>query len=76
MGSRRTNDIEALSERLGSLQIDEETSKEEHEQTDTEISVAPATAAVVTSENVQAGLPKSMVPDPGWFDGDRSKFED
>ena len=40
------------------------------------MSVAPATAAVVASKNVQAGLPKSMVPDPGWFDGDQSKFED
>ena len=40
------------------------------------MSVAPTTAAVATSENVQAGLPKSMVPDPGWFDGDQSKFED
>ena len=40
------------------------------------MSVAPATAAAAASENVQAGLPKSMVPDPGWFDGDWSKFED
>ena len=65
-----------MSEQLGSLQIDKETSTEEHEQTDTEMSVAPTTAAVATSENVQAGLPKSMVPDPGWFNGDWSKFED
>ena len=36
--------------------------------------VAPAAAVAI--ENVQAGMPKSMVPDPGWFDGDRSKFED
>jgi len=61
-----------LSERLGSLQINEEASTEEYEQTDTEMSVAPA---AVASKNVQAGLPKSMVLDPGWFDGDRSKFE-
>ena len=40
------------------------------------MSVAPTTAAAVASENIQAGLLKSMVPDPGWFDGDRSKFED
>jgi len=40
------------------------------------MSVVPATAAAAASENVQAGLPKSMVLDPGWFDGDRSKFED
>ena len=63
-------------ERLGSLQINKETSTEEYKRTDTEMSVAPATAAAVASENVQAGLPKSTVPDPGWFDGDWSKFED
>ena len=40
------------------------------------MSVALATAAAAASENAQAGLPKSMVPDPGWFDGDWSKFED
>ena len=62
-----------MSERLGSLQINEEASTEEYEQTDTEISVAPATT---TAKNIQAGLPKSMVLDPGWFNGDRSKFED
>jgi len=74
--SRRTNDIEALSERLGSLQIMEEAS-DKYEQTSMEdISVAPAPAAATVSKNVQAGLPKNMIPDPGWFDGDRSKFED
>ena len=40
------------------------------------MSVALATAAAAVSGNEQAGLPKSMVPDLGWFDGDRSKFED
>ena len=58
------------------MQINKEASMEEYEQTDTEMSVAPATAAVAVSENIQAGLPKSMIPDPGWFDGDQSKFED
>ena len=48
----------------------------EYEQTDTEMSVAQATTAAAVSENIQAGLPKDMIPDPGWFDGDRSKFED
>ena len=47
---------------------------EEYEQTDTEILVAPAAAVAI--KNVQAGMPKNMVPDPGWFDGDRLKFED
>ena len=40
------------------------------------MSVAPATAAAAVSESAQAGMPKSMVLDPGWFDGDWSKFED
>ena len=72
MSSRRTNDIEALSERLGSLQINEEASTND-KQTDTEMSTAPAATPVV---NESAGMPRSMVPDPGWFDGDRTKFED
>jgi len=58
------------------LQINEEASMEEYEQTDTEMSVASATTAAAANENVQAGLLKNMVPDPGWFDRDRSKFED
>jgi len=65
-----------LSERLGSLQINEEASTSNYEQKDTEMLVAQATAAAAVSENIQAGLPKNMVPDPGWFDGDQSKFED
>ena len=40
------------------------------------MSVAPAPETVANSRNIQAGLPKNMVPDPGWFDGDQSKFED
>jgi len=35
---------------------------------DTEMSVAPAPALVVISKNIQAGVPKNMVPDPGWLD--------
>jgi len=58
------------------LQINEEASTSEYKQTDTEMSVAPATAAAAVNENVQTGLPKNMVPDPGWFNGDWSKFED
>jgi len=76
MGLRRTNDIEALLEQLESLQINKEASTDKYEPIDTEISVAPAPAAAAVSENVQARLPKNMVPDPGWFDGDQSKFED
>jgi len=58
------------------LQINEEASTDEYEPTDTEMSVAPAPAAAAVSENIQAGLPKNMVLDPGWFNDDRSKFKD
>ena len=74
--SRRTNDIKALSEQLGSLKITEEASDKYEQTTTEEMSVALAPAAIVTSENVQAGLPKNMVLDPGWFDGNQSKFKD
>jgi len=67
MSSRRTNNIEALSERLGSLQITEEASSK-YKQTDTEMFTAPAPAPV--NKNVQAVIPKSMVPDLEWFDSD------
>jgi len=73
MSSRKTNDIETLSEQLGSLQITEEASNED-KRTDTEMSTAPAPAPAV-NKNRQAGIPKNMVLDPGWFDGDRTKFE-
>jgi len=33
------------------------------------------TASVTTVHNENV-LTKSMVPDPGWFNGDRTKFED
>jgi len=61
-----------LSEQLGSLQITEEALRED-KRMDTEILTAPAPAV---NENIQIGMPKNMVPDPGWFDGDRTKFED
>ena len=38
------------------------------------MSVTPAPAAI--SENVQVGMPKNMVPDLGWFDGNQTRFED
>ena len=70
MSSRQTDDIEALSERLGSLQITEEAS-DEYKQTTTEnMSTAPVPIVGISQENGQAGLPKNMVPDPGWFDSD------
>ena len=76
--SRQTDNIETLSERLGSLQIKASEESTSNERTDTEMSVAPAPAPmeVIGQENGQAGLPKNMVPDPEWFDGDQMKFED
>ena len=70
MSSRRTNDIEALSERLGSLQITNEASDENEQTTIEDMSTAPVLMAGISQENRQAGLLKNMVPDPGWFDGD------
>jgi len=58
------------------LQITEEASDKYKQSTTEEMSVAPAPAAVANSENIQVGLLKNMVPDPGWFDGDQTKFED
>jgi len=52
------------------LQINEEASTSKYKPADTEMSGTPAPGAAVASKNVQAGLPKNMVPDPGWFDGD------
>ena len=41
-----------------------------------EMSTAPAAMAVEIGKNISAAMPKNMVPDPGWFDGDQTKFED
>jgi len=76
--SRRTDNIETLSERLGSLQIEVLEESTSDKRTDIEMSVAPALAPmeVIGQENSQAGLLKNIVPDPGWFDSDQMKFED
>jgi len=31
--------------------------------------VAPVPDAAAISKNIQAGMPKNIVPDPRWFDG-------
>ena len=33
-------------------------------------------ALAITNNNGQAAILKNMVPDSGWFDRDRTKFED
>ena len=71
------NDIEALLERLESLQITEEASSKYKQTSTDEMSTAPVPAiAVAISENTQAGMPKNMVLDPRWFDSDQIKFKD
>ena len=74
MSSRQTDDIEVLLERLGSLQIMNKALEETYKWLDEEMSVVPAPA--MTNENGQAVMPKNIVSDPGWFNGDRTKFED
>ena len=64
-----------MSEQLGSLQITEEASSD-YEQMNTEMSVVLILALVAISKNIQAEVPKNMVPDLGWFDSDQTKFED
>ena len=63
-----------MSERLGSLQITEEASSKYKQMETDEMSNIPA-LAVATNKNVQAGMPKNMVPDLGWFNSDQTKFE-
>ena len=62
--SRQIDNIEALSEQLGFLQIEASEESTSDKQTDTEISVASAPMEVIGQENSQTGLPKNMVPDP------------
>ena len=69
------NDIEALSEQLGSLQIIEKASSE-YEWMITEEILTVLALAVTVDENRQAGMPKNIVLDPEWFDSDRTKFKD
>ena len=38
------------------------------------MSTAPAPA--ISNKNIQAEIPKNMIPDPEQFDGDQTKFED
>jgi len=41
-----------------------------------EMLAVPVMMAGTSQENGQARLLKNMVSDLGWFDGDRTKFED
>jgi len=72
---QRGNTIEALEEILGSLKITEDNVSNKSTEPATpetdRMSTAPAPA--VYNESVPI---KTMVPDLGWFDGDKTKFED
>jgi len=51
-----------------------EASSEMNEQSDKEMSTI--LALVMTNNNIQAIMPKSMIPDPEWFNENRTTFED
>jgi len=78
MAGQSQDAIEALEEILGLLRITKDNISNR--------SIEPATLEtkemltapipVVYNENVQTMTSKSMVPDLGWFDGNRTKFED
>jgi len=79
MAGQNVDAIEALEEILRSLRITEDnmsnrSTKPATPETDRmSAASAPASAPVVYNESIPT---KTMVPDPGWFDGDRTKFED
>ena len=56
------------------MQITEEASSKD-KQRDTEM-LSALVPEVTMNENIQAEMPKNMVPDPGWFDSDQMKFKD
>jgi len=60
------NNIEALSKRLEFLKITNKALSKTNKQLDKEISIVPIPAMM--NDNIQAIIPKSMVPDPEWFD--------
>ena len=57
---------------MGSLRITKENALERT----TEYTDNILTALAVYNEIAHAIMLKSMVPDPGWFNGDQMKFED
>ncbi len=64
MSSRKTNDIETLSERLGSLQIDKEAS-DEYEQTSMEdMSVATSTSSYSSQQEHPGRIAKEYGTGP------------
>ena len=77
-GRTKTNTVEELEEILGLLRITKDNVSNRSTEPVTleteEMSTAPA--LVGYNKNISTVMSKSMVPDPGWFDRDRTKFED
>ena len=51
-----------------------EEASDDYKQSDTEMSVAPAPAAI--NENIQVVMLKNIILDLEWFDSDQMKFKD
>ena len=68
------NNLETLSKWLGLLKITEEEASSRT--TEIETIEEMSTALVPAIQNKQAVMPKSMVLDSEWFNGDRIKFKD
>ena len=77
MARQSPDAIEALEEILGSLRITKDNVSNKSTKLATlEISEEMLTAPAVYSKTAQAVMLKSMVLDSGWFNRDRTKFED
>jgi len=78
MAEQSPDAIEELEGILRSLRITEDNVSNKSIEPATpeikEMSTVPAPAGY--NENILITMPKSMVSGPGWFDGDRMKFED
>jgi len=70
--------IEVLEEILGSLRITEDnvSNRSTEPATSETEEMLIAAAPAVYNKNILTAMPKSMVPDLGWFNRDRTKFED
>ena len=72
---QNTNAIEELEEILGSLRITEDNVS--NRSTELAIPETDKMSTVPTPATYNENIPtKTMVPDPGWFDRDRTKFKD
>ena len=78
MARQSPDAIEALEEILGSLGItkDNISNKSIEPATSETEEMLTVPAPAVYNKNIQTMIPKSMVPDPEWFDRNKTKFED